>query len=111
MLTTLIFFQGCSYLIPKEKIKIVIPLKQKFVQIKVDEFLPLGEIEKLDLAGLIDFADESNSSVKMSVETWLTIRKINGQKDRAIKRLKVQKEIFKRAYEGYELQIIRHGGF
>lgn len=111
MLTTLIFLEGCSYLIAKEKIKIVVPVKKKFVEIKVDEFLPLGEIEKIDLAGLIDFVDESNSSVKMSVSTWLIIREINIKKDRAIKRLKVQREIYKKAYKGYELQIIKHGGF
>jgi len=102
---------GCSSLSPKEKIKIVVPEKREFVKIEVEKFKELEEIKPINLKGKLSFLDETNSSVVMSVNTWIAIRENNNQKDTKLKKLELRKYIYKKSYESYGKQIARHMGW
>ena len=110
-LTILTFLTGCSFLSPKEKIKIIVPVKREFVKIEVKPFAPLEKIEPIELTGKLSFTDDTNSSVSIPVDIWMKIRENNSKKDTQLKKREIREYVYKKSYESYGEQIARHMGW
>jgi len=101
---TTIFLMGCSLCTPKIKTEYVEPKVFKFVPIDVN-VTEVKEIEPFDLNGKIKFTDNSNSSVKMTVESWIAIRDINKQRTNALRRLRLHEKMYRKALDAVNGQI------
>jgi len=101
---TAIFLMGCSLCQPKIKTEYVETKKFKFIPIEVN-VTDVKKIKPFDLTGKIKFTDDSNSSVRMSVNSWIAIRNVNKQRTKAIRRLRRHKMMYRKALESVNGQI------
>ena len=99
-----LFWTGCSLCTPQIKTEYVETKAFKFVPIDVN-VTEVKEIKPFNLNGKIKFADDSNSSVKMSVKSWIAIRDVNQQRTEAVRRLLLHEKMYRKALDAVNGQI------
>jgi len=101
---TAIFLMGCSLCTPQIRTEYVETKAFKFVPIEVN-VTEIKEIKPFNLNGKIKFTDDSNSSVKMSVKSWIAIRDVNRQRTKAVRRLRLHEKMYRKALDAVNGQI------
>ena len=101
-LILLLFLTGCTKTITKTVY--VHPEPFKFIPIEIN-VTEVKEVEPFPLKGLIKFVDDRNESVKMSVDTWLKLRRAKRDEHRANIKLKRHNKMYKKANRGLNRQI------
>ena len=101
---TAIFLMGCSLCPTQIKTEYIEPKAFKFVPIDVN-VTEIKEIKPFNLNGKIKFTDDTNSSVKMSVKSWIAIREVNRQRTKAVLRLRLHEKMYRKALDAVNEQI------
>lgn len=99
-----VFLTGCTLFPQKNKTVFVEPKAFEFVKIDVN-LSEVKRVEPFPLEGKISFVDDTNSSIKMKVNTWLKIRSLNAEKDAESKRLRLHKIMLRKALDEVNRQI------
>ena len=95
---------GCSLCTPQIRTEYVETKAFKFVPIEVN-VTEIKEIKPFNLNGKIKFTDDTNSSVKMSVKSWIAIRDVNRERTNAVRRLQLHEKMYRKALDSVNEQI------
>ena len=98
---------GCSLCPTKIETEFVQTKPFKFTVIDVN-VTEVKEVEPFSLAEKISFVDSKKAAVKMSVETWVKVRKINAKRVKANKRLRLHKLMLRKALDAVNKQIKKY---
>ena len=99
-----IFLMGCSLCTPQIRTEYVETKAFKFVPIDVN-VTEIKKVEPFDFSGKIEFKDDTNRSVCMEVDTWISILGRNRKKDTAIRRHELHENMYGRALDAVNKQI------
>ena len=103
MILTVVFWTGCSSKVLTKTVYLE-PKKFEFVPIEIN-VTEVKKVEPIPLKGKIEFIDNRNESIKMSVNSWLKIRRAKIDEHRANIRLRIHKEMYKKANKSLNRQI------